>query len=143
MQRPDRVDSASVGRSLRRARAWALIALGIAAAALAVASSSGAPPPPPSIAIDDVSASEGDGGTTAFDFTVSLSAPAPKPVSVDYATENGTATSPSDYLAASGRESYDAFGASTATTANALGRSHIVLGKTRRARPSSPYTIHG
>ncbi len=56
----------------------------------------------PRISIGDVSAAEGNSGTTAFTFTVTLSAPSDAPVTVDFATANDTATSGSDYVAASG-----------------------------------------
>ena len=48
--------------------------------------------PPIFITIDDVSIMEGDSGTTDFTFAVSLSAAGSGPISVDFATENGTAT---------------------------------------------------
>ncbi|MFN2526912.1 MAG: Calx-beta domain-containing protein, partial [Actinomycetota bacterium] len=47
----------------------------------------------PKITVNDVSHSEGDTGTTTFAvLTVSLSVPATNPVSVNYETEDGTAT---------------------------------------------------
>ncbi len=55
---------------------------------------------PPNLTINDVTAAEGNSGTTTFTFTVSLSAPAPSTdVFFDIATQNGTATSGSDYVA--------------------------------------------
>jgi hypothetical protein len=58
--------------------------------------------PPVDISVDDVSSSEGDGGQTDFVFTVSLSASSTQPVSVDYQTQDGTATtSDLDYAALS------------------------------------------
>ena len=53
---------------------------------------------PPSFAISDVSATEGGSLT----FTVTKTGAATGSFSVNYATANGTATSPSDYTAASG-----------------------------------------
>ena len=62
--------------------------------------------PPPSVSVDDVSVTEGALGTTAIArFTLTLSAPAGKPVGVKFTTQDGTATAPSDYLAASGTAS--------------------------------------
>jgi hypothetical protein len=53
---------------------------------------------------DDVTAQEGNnGGTKAFEFTVSLDQPAPPGgVSVDFATDDGTAIAPGDYASSSG-----------------------------------------
>ena len=56
----------------------------------------------PSVSVNNVSVAEGDVGTTTATFTVSLSAPSGKPISVDYATADGTAVAPADYVAASG-----------------------------------------
>ena len=54
------------------------------------------------ISINDVSITEGDSGTKTMTFTVTLSPASNQTVSVNYATANGTATAPSDYLATSG-----------------------------------------
>jgi hypothetical protein len=54
------------------------------------------------MAINDATVGEGDAGVTPARFTVSLSAPSAGTVTVDYATGDGTATSASDYEAASG-----------------------------------------
>lgn len=53
---------------------------------------------PPTLAIDDVSAFEGTAGSTDFEFTVSLSHPSAFAVAVDFATSDGSATAPDDYL---------------------------------------------
>ncbi len=45
----------------------------------------------PAISISDVALAEGQGGATAYVFTVSLSKPSSKRVSVNFATENGSA----------------------------------------------------
>src|SRR5439155_1193797 len=45
---------------------------------------------------------EGDSGTSSFDFTVSLTNPSDQTVSVDYATNDGTAAAGSDYASATG-----------------------------------------
>jgi hypothetical protein len=58
------------------------------------------------ISIDDVTVLEGDAGTTPAIFTVSLDAPAHAPISVDYATADGSATSPADYAPAAGSVSF-------------------------------------
>lgn len=56
----------------------------------------------PTLAINDIAGDEGDTGTTPFTFTVSLSAAAGTTIQVSYATQDGTASSPSDYAATSG-----------------------------------------
>ncbi|WPB85657.1 Calx-beta domain-containing protein [Sediminicoccus rosea] len=58
--------------------------------------------PPPTLAISDAQVTEGDAGTKQMLFTVSLSRAATGAVSVNYATQAGTATAGSDFVAASG-----------------------------------------
>jgi hypothetical protein len=58
------------------------------------------------ISIDDVSMSEGNAGHNTFAFTVSLDRAQPAPVIVDFSTANGTATTPSDYVAGSATLTY-------------------------------------
>jgi len=58
--------------------------------------------PTPTLSIDDASVVEGDSGTVNATFTVTLSAASGQTVTVNYATADGTATSGSDYTAASG-----------------------------------------
>jgi Calx-beta domain/RTX calcium-binding nonapeptide repeat (4 copies) len=58
--------------------------------------------PKPVLSVEDATASEGNSGTTTLSFAVGLSVASSKPVSVSYGTSDGTATSPSDYAAASG-----------------------------------------
>jgi uncharacterized protein (TIGR03437 family) len=56
----------------------------------------------PALSINDVAMSEGNAGTTTFTFTVSLSSPAQAGgVTFDIATQDGTATAGSDYVARS------------------------------------------
>jgi acid phosphatase type 7 len=78
-----------------------LLSVGIAAlvAGVALAARPGASA---TLAITDTTTVEGSGGTTALTFTVSLSGSPSGTVTVSYATENGTASAPSDYLAATG-----------------------------------------
>ncbi len=45
---------------------------------------------------------EGDSGTTDANFKVTLSAATGREVTVDFATQNGSATAPGDYTASSG-----------------------------------------
>ena len=56
----------------------------------------------PSLSITDVNMNEGNSGTTNFVFNVSLSAPSGTLTTVNWATANGTAIAPGDYIAASG-----------------------------------------
>src|SRR5207302_191321 len=55
--------------------------------------------PLPSLSINNVSVTEGNSGTTNANFTVTLSAASGRTVTVNYATADGTATAPSDYVA--------------------------------------------
>ncbi|WP_425066857.1 Calx-beta domain-containing protein [Reyranella sp.] len=61
-----------------------------------------AEPAVPSLSVADVSVKEGNSGVKLMTFTVILSAAAAGPVTVAYSTADGTATSGSDYVAASG-----------------------------------------
>ena len=54
------------------------------------------------VSIDDLSVTEGDAGTTPAVFHVSLSSPSVDDVTVDYATNGGSATAPSDYISKTG-----------------------------------------
>ncbi len=58
--------------------------------------------PLPALTINDVTVTEGDTGTVAATFTIGLSAVSGRTVSVDYATANGSAVAPGDYVARSG-----------------------------------------
>ncbi len=71
---------------------------------------------PPTLVISDKTIVEGDDGTVLAVFTVSLSAPSGKTVTVDYATENGTATAGSDYTATSGKLTFAPGQATTTIT---------------------------
>lgn len=60
-------------------------------------------PVPPSASINDVTVTEGDAGTTvAATFTVTLSRASATQVTIAYATADGTATAPADYLSNAG-----------------------------------------
>ena len=58
--------------------------------------------PPGSLSVSDVSVTEGNSGTKVMTFTVTLSSANVQSVTVDYATQDNTATAGSDYAAASG-----------------------------------------
>jgi hypothetical protein len=62
----------------------------------------------PDISIDDQSTAEGDTGTSTLTFNVTLSNPSDQTVTVNYATNDGTATTAdSDYDAAASTVSFD------------------------------------
>src|SRR5438477_202651 len=56
----------------------------------------------PALTIGDVTVTEGNSGTVDAVFIVSLAGASSQPVTVNFATADGTATAPSDYLANSG-----------------------------------------
>jgi len=58
--------------------------------------------PPPAVSVSDCAVVEGNAGTAPCTVDVTLSGPSSFTVSVSYATADGTATSGSDYTAASG-----------------------------------------
>lgn len=57
---------------------------------------------PTSISVSDIRVTEGNAGTTLARFTVNMTAGAILPVTVNYATQDGTATAGADYTATSG-----------------------------------------
>jgi hypothetical protein len=56
----------------------------------------------PTLSIGDATITEGNKGTKNVTLTVTLSAPSTAAVTVTYATADGTATAPADYLATAG-----------------------------------------
>ncbi len=56
----------------------------------------------PTVSVGDAVVVEGDSGTATASFTVSLNAPSGRALFVDYATADGTAVSPADYVATNG-----------------------------------------
>src|SRR5262245_60175470 len=58
--------------------------------------------PVPSVSIGDATVTEGNSGTVTATFTATLDAPSGRAVTVDYATADGTATAPGDYLSSTG-----------------------------------------
>lgn len=67
------------------------------------------------LTIIDVSQLEGDSGTTVFNFAVTLSEAVDSSLSVDFATDDGTATAPEDYVAASGTLNFSGTAGETKT----------------------------
>jgi len=71
-------------------------------ATLTINDDDGGGPSGPTLSINNVTVTEGDSGTANATFTVSLTAPSSQTVTVNYSTSDGTAFSPSDYVAKSG-----------------------------------------
>src|SRR5205085_1834719 len=69
---------------------------------------------PPVVSVADASKGEGNSATSPMLFTVSLSGPSGVDASVSYATSNGTASAPGDYVTSSGSVTIPA-GSLTAT----------------------------
>ncbi len=64
--------------------------------------------PVPAFSVNDRSKTEGNSGQSTLTFTVTLSNPSPNTVSVNWATADGTATAPADYISGSGTLSFPA-----------------------------------
>jgi hypothetical protein len=75
----------------------------------------------PGLGISDVSKSEGNRGYTSFTFTLRLTARNPTGVTLDYATQNGTALAGSDYLAANGTLTFSGTQTSHTITVKVIG----------------------
>lgn len=71
---------------------------------------------PPTISINDVSINEGNEGTTNFNFNVTLSAQSGYDISVNYATSNGTANAPVDYISKTGTLTFSSTTGETSKT---------------------------
>jgi peptidyl-Asp metalloendopeptidase len=90
------------------------------------------------ISIDDVTMTEGHSGTSTATFTVTLSAATTVPITVNYATENVTASSASDYVAASGVVTFTPGQSSQPVGITINGDSTIEPSETFRVNLSSP-----
>ena len=77
--------------------------------------------PAPVVSISNTSTPEGDSGLTAAQFTVSLDAADGSPTTVSYATTDGSAAAPGDYLAATGSVTIPAGSTSTSITVDVVG----------------------
>jgi hypothetical protein len=62
----------------------------------------------PVVSINDAAMTEGEVGTSTLSFTVELSRPGAVPATVDWATSDGTASQPSDYLSAASTVTFPA-----------------------------------
>jgi CSLREA domain-containing protein len=81
---------------------------------------------PPTISITDVSLAEGNQGATNFVFSVNLSAPSGFDISVNYATANGTANAPVDYISTNGTLNFSAAAGDVSKTINVAVNSDFV-----------------
>ncbi|HEU5012968.1 MAG TPA: Calx-beta domain-containing protein [Roseiflexaceae bacterium] len=73
----------------------------------------------PTLAISDVTVTEGNSGTTNATFNVTMSAASEQTVTVDFATQDNSATAGSDYVAATGKLTF-ATGETTKTVTIAV-----------------------
>ena len=98
--------------------------------------------PPPSLSISDVSVTEGDLGSTTgvtqASFTITLAVAIAEPVMVDYATADGTATAPSDYLAKSGTLTFQPGQTSKVITVSVKGDTEVEDDETFFVNLSNP-----
>jgi len=113
--------------------ACAFVALGVAAPAAASAAT---------ITIDDVTPLEGNSGTTTANFVVHLSAVQAADVTVDYTTQNGSATAPADYTAASGTAKIPAGSLTTVIPVSIVGDTLSEGNETFTVKLSNPSGSH-
>ncbi|HEX7330044.1 MAG TPA: Calx-beta domain-containing protein [Pyrinomonadaceae bacterium] len=92
----------------------------------------------PAISINDVTVIEGNSGTTPALFTVTLSSPSTQTISVNYATVNGTASSPSDYVAASGTVTFAPNQTSRSFSVQVIGDTTVEANETFFVNLSNP-----
>src|SRR5437667_5318224 len=87
----------------RRRRRWGIAAV---VAMVVLCAGAGAAQAAPTWSIDDQVVSEGNSGTSQVTFTITASGLSVLDTeSIDYATQDGTATAPGDYAATSGTAS--------------------------------------
>jgi aryl-phospho-beta-D-glucosidase BglC (GH1 family) len=99
---------------------------------------SGTPVTPPTVSIADATVAEGNSGTSNASFTVTLSKAATTPVTVGYATSSGTATSGTDFTAASGTLTFAPGVTSQTITVKVTGDTTVESDETFNVALSSP-----
>jgi len=77
--------------------------------------------PPPTLTISDPTVVEGDSGSVTAQFILTLDAPSNETITVDYTTNDGTATAGDDYTAASGTVTFDPNDTSETVSITVLG----------------------
>ncbi len=94
---------------------------------------------PPAVSVGDVTLAEGDTGTTSFTFNVTLSGPSSIAVTVDYTTQDGTATvTGGDYAANSGTLTFAAGETSKPVTVLVTGDTAYEANETFNVQLSNP-----
>lgn len=94
--------------------------------------------PTPAIALADCVATEGDAGTTPCGFGLTLSNPSSKTVTVAYATAAGSATSGTDFQAASGTLTFAPLAVAQPLNVNVVGDTAIEEDETFTTTLSNP-----
>ena len=94
--------------------------------------------PLPSLSISDAAVTEGNTGTTTATFTVTLSPVSGRTVSVNWATANGTAVAPDDYVAASGTLTFAAGTTSQTLSVSVRGETTVEPNETFVVNLSGP-----
>src|SRR5439155_1580536 len=97
--------------------------------------------PAPSVTIGDVSVTEGNSGTTTATFTLTLSAPSGHTASVYLATASGTATSGTDFTAASGTVTFSPGQTTKTFTVNVTGDATAEPDETYYVNLSAPSNL--
>ena len=90
--------------------------------------------PQPTVSVNTISVPEGDPGVGSVDYTISLSAANTQVVSVDYATVDGTATNPFDYIQASGTLMFNPGETSKTVSIQIIGDALV--------EPTKSFTLH-
>ena len=94
--------------------------------------------PTPGLSIADATVTEGNSGTVDANFVVTLSAASSQSITVQYATADGTALQPADYLAASGTLNFSAGDTSKTITVKVAGDYLDELDETFLVKLSGP-----
>ncbi len=92
----------------------------------------------PTLSITGVTVMEGQSGTSLANLTVSLSSPSSQPVSVNYATQDGTATTGSDYVGSSDTLSFAPNQTTATIQTPVLGDTQVEKDETFKVNLSNP-----